>query len=44
MIDIQKLIKEKLDSKYLIQNRFEQQEFLYKILNTIKIKIYEVVF
>ena len=39
MIDIQKLIKEKLDSKYLIQNRFEQQEFLYKILNTERLVV-----
>lgn len=39
MIDIQNLLKEKLDSKYLIQNRFEQQEFLYKILNTERLVV-----
>ena len=39
MINIQNLLKEKLDSKYLIQNRFEQQEFLYKILNTERLVV-----
>lgn len=39
MINIQNIIKEKLDSKYLIQNRFEQQEFLYKILNTERLVV-----
>jgi lipoprotein-releasing system permease protein len=39
MINIQNILKEKLDSKYLIQNRFEQQEFLYKILNTERLVV-----
>ena len=39
MINIQNLLKEKLDSKYLIQNRFEQQKFLYKILNTERLVV-----
>lgn len=39
MIDIQNLLNEKLGSQYLIQNRFEQQEFLYKILNTERLVV-----
>jgi lipoprotein-releasing system permease protein len=39
MINIQNLLKDKLDSKYLIQYRFEQQEFLYKILNTERLVV-----
>ena len=39
MIEIQNFLNEKLGSQYLIQNRFEQQEFLYKILNTERLVV-----
>lgn len=36
----QKILKEKLGDQYIIMNRLEQQEELYKILNTEKLMVY----
>ncbi len=40
MYDFQKLLKNSLGNNYLIQNRFEQQQFLYKILNSEKLAVF----
>jgi len=37
---VQKILKTKLGKKYIVQNRLEQQEDLYKILNTEKLIVY----
>lgn len=37
---IQDQLQQKLGDKYLVSNRFEQQEFLYKILNTEKLAVF----
>ena len=40
MIKIQDQLQKKLGDKYLVSNRFEQQGFLYKILNTEKLAVF----
>ncbi len=40
MYDLQQLLKNSLGNNYLIQNRFEQQQFLYKILNSEKLAVF----
>ena len=40
MYDFQQLLKNSLGNNYLIQNRFEQQQFLYKILNSEKLAVF----
>jgi lipoprotein-releasing system permease protein len=37
---IQDQLQKKLGDKYLVSNRFEQQDFLYKILNTEKLAVF----
>ena len=40
MIAIQKQLQKVLGTKYMIENRFQQQKFLYKILNTEKLAVF----
>ena len=40
MITIQKQLQKVLGTKYMIENRFQQQKFLYKILNTEKLAVF----
>ena len=40
MIAIQKQLLKVLGTKYMIENRFQQQKFLYKILNTEKLAVF----
>ena len=40
MITIQKRLQKVLGTKYMIKNRFQQQKFLYKILNTEKLAVF----
>ena len=40
MLDIQQELKNNLGSKFIIKNRLEQQEFLYKILNSEKLIVF----
>jgi lipoprotein-releasing system permease protein len=40
MLSIQKILADRIGEKYIIQNRFEQQDFLYKILNTEKLAVF----
>jgi lipoprotein-releasing system permease protein len=40
MIVLQEQLKKALGSKYMIKNRLQQQEFLYKILNTEKLAVF----
>ena len=40
MLSIQKSIANKMGKEYIIQNRFEQQDFLYKILNTERLVVF----
>ena len=40
MITIQKRLQKVLGTKYMIENRFQQQKFLYKILNTEKLAVF----
>ena len=40
MFAIQKKLQKALGSKYVVKTRFEQQEFLYKILNTEKLAVF----
>tara|TARA_B100000214_G_scaffold172569_1_gene124111 strand:+ start:5518 stop:6723 length:1206 start_codon:yes stop_codon:yes gene_type:complete len=40
MLDVQQELKNNLGSKFIIKNRLEQQEFLYKILNSEKLIVF----
>jgi lipoprotein-releasing system permease protein len=40
MFKIQKQLKVNLGDKFVVENRLEQQEFLYKILNTEKLAVF----
>ena len=40
MLDVQQELKTNLGSKFIIKNRLEQQEFLYKILNSEKLIVF----
>ena len=40
MLKVQEQLKVKLGDKFIVKNRFEQQEFLYKILNTEKLAVF----
>ena len=40
MLEVQRSLSNKLGEKYLVSTRFEQQEFLYKILNTEKLVVF----
>ena len=40
MLSIQKTLTDRIGEKYIVQNRFEQQGFLYKILNTEKLAVF----
>jgi len=40
MIALQEQLKKALGGKYMIKNRLQQQEFLYKILNTEKLAVF----
>ena len=40
MIKVQQQLKEELGDKFLVSNRLEQQDFLYKILNTEKLVVF----
>jgi len=39
MLDFQKMLSEKLGEKYLIKNQYQQQDFLFKILNTERLVV-----
>jgi len=40
MLKVQEQLKVQLGDKFIVQNRLEQQEFLYKILNTEKLAVF----
>ena len=40
MFKIQEQLKIDFGDKFIVENRLEQQEFLYKILNTEKIAVF----
>jgi lipoprotein-releasing system permease protein len=40
MLKVQEQLKVQLGDKYIVKNRFEQQEFLYKILNTERLAVF----
>ena len=40
MLKVQELLKIQLEDKFIVKNRFEQQDFLYKILNTEKLAVF----
>ena len=40
MLEVQQILKQQLGKEFLIKNRLEQQEFLYKILNTEKLAVF----
>jgi len=40
MVAVQQELKKQLGDEFLVQNRLEQQEFLYKILNTEKLVVF----
>ena len=40
MLKVQEQLKVQLGDKFIVQNRLEQQEFLYKILNTERLAIF----
>lgn len=44
LFEIQKKLKNQLPSDFLIQNRYENQSLLYKILNTEKLAVFLVLF
>tara|TARA_Y100000994_G_scaffold224022_1_gene205348 strand:- start:1437 stop:2642 length:1206 start_codon:yes stop_codon:yes gene_type:complete len=39
MLDFQKMLSEELGEKYLIKNQYQQQDFLFKILNTERLVV-----
>ena len=39
MLDFQKMLSEELGDKYLIKNQYQQQDFLFKILNTERLVV-----
>ena len=39
MLDFQKMLSEELGEKYLIRNQYQQQDFLFKILNTERLVV-----
>ena len=39
MLDFQRMLSEKLGEKYLIKNQYQQQDFLFKILNTERLVV-----
>lgn len=39
MLDFQKMLSKKLGEKYLIKNQYQQQDFLFKILNTERLVV-----
>lgn len=39
-LEVQEYLKEKLGDSFVVKNRLEQQDFLYKILNTEKLAIF----
>ena len=40
MLEVQQILKQQLGKEFVIKNRLEQQEFLYKILNTEKLAVF----
>ena len=40
MLKVQEQLKIQLGNKFIVKNRFEQQEFIYKILNTEKLAVF----
>ena len=40
IIEVQEYLKEELGDAFVVKNRLEQQEFLYKILNTEKLAVF----
>lgn len=40
MLDVQQELKNNLGSKFIIKNRLEQQDFLYKVLNSEKLIVF----
>ena len=40
MLEVQQILKQQLGDGFVVKNRLEQQEFLYKILNTEKLAVF----
>ena len=40
MLEVQQILKQQLGKEFVVKNRLEQQEFLYKILNTEKLAVF----
>ena len=40
IVEVQEELKHQLGGKYIVKNRLEQQDFLYKILNTEKLAVF----